>query len=554
MKVYKYEKANNVIIAEISKKEIYKIDFVTCREPKETLSAFYQRQNTKPALVVNGGFFNMSTGSPVFNFVDEGESKSYNNRYQWGMGVVNDADLEYSCKSSRIWRDFISGYPNLIDGGKKLKIDFAKELDYQARRTALGYNKDYIFIVCVDSPGMNFSQLQDVLLDIGCEYAINLDGGGSTNMLYGGKQMTSTSYNRAVDNVLAIYSTVNINNNTDTSSDKTTTSDAPVKIKYINGFLTPDKQKTITVAGKTLTINQKICPDNLVSDRYIAQWVPAGGHMKPCAKVSNGTGIPRGITAHNTPEVKASAKTTMAEQSVRAFYNGNGGGAVVHYMLDDTSIWQVLETDPGNVERGWHASDMSNRRSAHAGSKYDTIGGNLDTIAIECIGNSAVAEDNMARLIAWLCKEHNLDPKIDLYTHNYFMRLPDKIVIGARKNCPAYILPHWDTFKNKVISYYNSLTGKNTNQTSADSKTDNSMATTTSPVTKYYKVMIDGYFGSYAEALSYKHKIDKKFYMNSLIRNINKKYYIQCVTYTKYESAKALVDRMESSGYPATIA
>ena len=52
---------------------------------------------------------------------------------------------------------------------------------------------------------MDFAQMQDMLIELGVAYAINLDGGGSTKILYNGESITSTMYNRAVDNVVAFY-------------------------------------------------------------------------------------------------------------------------------------------------------------------------------------------------------------------------------------------------------------------------------------------------------------------------------------------------------------
>ena len=54
-------------------------------------------------------------------------------------------------------------------------------------------------------------------------------------------------------------------------------------------------------------------------------------------------------------------------------------------------------------------------------------------------------------MVAWLCKKHGLDPKTDVYTHKYFY---------PRKQCPQYILPHWNTFLSTVQKYYNALMGK----------------------------------------------------------------------------------------------
>lgn len=234
-------------------------------------------------------------------------------------------------------------------------------------------------------------------------------------------------------------------------------------------YLTPDKTTKIAVGGETLTVSEKIIPDNLRATKNICSWVRKGSPMKPCAKVSGGSGKPRGITVHNTGAIKVSSATTMAEQYTRATYNQNMAGVVVHYYVSGyDAIWQMLDTTPGKVERGWHAADGSSRRKGHNGK---LIGGNLDTIAIECVGNSAEAEDATALLVAYLCKLHSLDPATDVYTHNYFMYGTDKTVSGARKNCPIYILPHWTAFLNKVKGYYGSKAEVNGEAANLDFKT-----------------------------------------------------------------------------------
>lgn len=61
------------------------------------------------------------------------------------------------------------------------------------------------------------------------------------------------------------------------------------------------------------------------------------------------------------------------------------------------------------------------------------------------------AEENAARLAAYLLKKYSLG--IDrLYTHNHWMGQPDRIVPGVRKNCPIYILPHWESFRARVAA------------------------------------------------------------------------------------------------------
>jgi N-acetylmuramoyl-L-alanine amidase CwlA len=205
-------------------------------------------------------------------------------------------------------------------------------------------------------------------------------------------------------------------------------------------FLTPDK---IITTPNGLTIKQKIIPDSLVATKDVASHVKKGQKMKPCKKLSDGTGKPKGITVHNTGDIKVASGTTAAEQYTRATFNGNMSGVVVHYYVWKTDIWQNLRED----ERGWHAADGTSRRKSQRldGSK---IGGNLDTIAIECVGNNAQSEETTAKLVAHLCYKHGLNPATDVYTHKYFY---------PSKNCPVYILPHWSTFLNNVKKFYNEL-------------------------------------------------------------------------------------------------
>ena len=214
-------------------------------------------------------------------------------------------------------------------------------------------------------------------------------------------------------------------------------------------ILSPDKTVTTT---NGLNIKQKIIPDSLRATKDVASWCKKGGKMKPCAKLC-GTGKPKGITVHNTNDINTAAGTTAAEQYTRATYNGNMGGVVVHYYVYESDIWQLLD----NSEQGWHATDGASRRKSQRGGT-DTIGGNVDTIAIECIGDKATSEDTTAKLVAYLCAKHGLNPGTDVYAHKYFY---------PSKNCPAYILPHWSTFLANVKKYYDALTGAQKEKISA---------------------------------------------------------------------------------------
>jgi exopolysaccharide biosynthesis protein len=79
-------------------------------------------------------------------------------------------------------------------------------------RTALGWNKKYFFLVEVDgrqldvSLGMTFTQLAKYMLDLGCEQAMNLDGGGSATLWAFGavKNSPSEGQERPAPNALVV--------------------------------------------------------------------------------------------------------------------------------------------------------------------------------------------------------------------------------------------------------------------------------------------------------------------------------------------------------------
>ena len=203
-------------------------------------------------------------------------------------------------------------------------------------------------------------------------------------------------------------------------------------------FLTPDRVDVRTVGGHVLTVKQRIMPDSYLAPKYVASYVKAGQPMKPCLPL-HGDGQPQGITVHNTEMINVQSGTDAAEQYTRATYNGNMGGVIVHYYVWHSVIWQLLD----DTERGWHATDGSTQRLSKDGKTI--LGGNRDTIAIEAIGPDGETEETTAALTAWLCRKYSLLPTVDVYPHHWFY---------PAKNCPAYILPHWDAFLKRVKTIY----------------------------------------------------------------------------------------------------
>ena len=209
MKVYTDKIYSYAHIVEINKSEIGKIDLAICKQPRETLGNFYKRQTVKPNVLINAGFFSMKNGETIFNVVDEGKEVSNHPSYKWGLGSTSDhKTLKYGsiADKSNNFIDFVTGYPPLLDNGKSCApLKFANEINYKALRTMVGYNDTKIFVVNIDKPGLGFTAMANLMIRIGCKYAINLDGGGSSRCLVNGKVVNRPTENRAVDSVLAFY-------------------------------------------------------------------------------------------------------------------------------------------------------------------------------------------------------------------------------------------------------------------------------------------------------------------------------------------------------------
>lgn len=211
-------------------------------------------------------------------------------------------------------------------------------------------------------------------------------------------------------------------------------------------FLKPDKIRT----EHGLVIKEKIIPWGAVWTKNYGSY-KKGSKFKADRKLSNGTGKVQYITIHNTDDIAEAKGTNDAEQYTRATYpNQNMGDARVHYFIDETDCWQNLRED----EVGWHAGDGRGN-------------GNETSIGIEIImsGNGKKAdtdaEDRGALLAAILLNRHGL--KID-------RMVPHKHWSG--KNCPIYILPHWELFVAKVEAHLAKIQGKVTATANSVNKGD----------------------------------------------------------------------------------
>jgi Phosphodiester glycosidase len=136
--------------------------------------------------------------------------------------VATGAVLTLSTGSSpslRGAKTAIGGGPVLLRAGKRLKITGSDTESYEFStmterhpRTAVGWNRNYLFLIEVDgrqknlSVGMTLDELSAYLMKLGCQEAMNLDGGGSATLWYNGKVRNSPcdGQERAIANSLIV--------------------------------------------------------------------------------------------------------------------------------------------------------------------------------------------------------------------------------------------------------------------------------------------------------------------------------------------------------------
>lgn len=95
----------------------------------------------------------------------------------------------------------IGGGPALVHLGRVTGKSAAKAFERHPR-SAFGWNGRHGFLVVVDgrqaglSVGMTLAELSEFLVELGCDEAINLDGGGSTELILGDGILNSPCYGR----------------------------------------------------------------------------------------------------------------------------------------------------------------------------------------------------------------------------------------------------------------------------------------------------------------------------------------------------------------------
>lgn len=181
----------------INKSEVKEIRFL--KDKKMKMSEWYEK--TKADCLINGALFNPD-GTPIENYISDYIVYS---KSDWAVDGVSVTDniIEFGKPKGR---DFISGFPCLVP---KININIGNSLSGANPRSVFSINNNEILLTTVDGRqngrGMVITQLAYYMSMMGVTHSINLDGGGSTRMMFKGEVLNKPTEDRAVSNVIAIW-------------------------------------------------------------------------------------------------------------------------------------------------------------------------------------------------------------------------------------------------------------------------------------------------------------------------------------------------------------
>lgn len=178
------------MVIKIPREKIKKIDIVNIQGGL-TASEVYNKY--KPDYMINLALYDMASGTNITHLKDEGVESGYLFSNE-GIGIKGDAEIIWTTKDDNSVRDYVSGSPVLLKNGQKYFDWGNKKSEYVCgahKRSTIGLNDKEIILFNSDKE-MNLEALQDEILTLGCDYAINCDGGGSCHLQEGEKIYTKS--------------------------------------------------------------------------------------------------------------------------------------------------------------------------------------------------------------------------------------------------------------------------------------------------------------------------------------------------------------------------
>lgn len=222
------------MIATIPKERIQKIslyvnkDRLTMEQVKAKLGCQY---------ILNAGLFDMATFKAINHLTVDGEVLSQSGN-PFGYAIRDDK-MVFSYGNNVKYPSFIGAYPVMVRFGGGLDSDVPAGLGGSRERSAVGLKGDGSLVLYCTRSGRTLRELETELVAAGCDTAINLDGGGSSQCDFNGERLTG---GRIVHNYLCVW--------TDEPEKEPEGRAKSMKILLISGHGGGDPGATATINGK----------------------------------------------------------------------------------------------------------------------------------------------------------------------------------------------------------------------------------------------------------------------------------------------------------------
>lgn len=138
---------------------------------------------SKAILAINGGFFSLEQKSIGLLMRDGKIINPLHSTHWWAVFYLLDQKprivLPYAFRKDPKMEMALQVGPRLLVDGKKLKVKPSL-----AHRSGIGIKEDGTIFIAATQKEMSMEEFTQLFLELDCENALNLDGGGSTQLYF----------------------------------------------------------------------------------------------------------------------------------------------------------------------------------------------------------------------------------------------------------------------------------------------------------------------------------------------------------------------------------
>lgn len=165
---------------------------------RKTMAAI--QQETGCTYILNGGLYDMAKFQAINHLTVDGMVMSANgNPYGYG---IKGTTMIFSYGNNVKADNFLGAYPVLVRDGKATGAAAPVGLEGYRPRSAVGVTADGDVVLLCEQANRSLDGIAQELVEMGCETAINLDGGGSSQCIFDGEALKAS---RIVHNYLLIW-------------------------------------------------------------------------------------------------------------------------------------------------------------------------------------------------------------------------------------------------------------------------------------------------------------------------------------------------------------